>query len=461
MKPKLYYGLFFDILGQKDFFSRLKTGREFSDGVAFLNAAIKDFIYEMVEDQIWPLQFLEKLPKGFREEKFDRLSILPMRKLKYLARHLDVGVIQFSDSTLCCVEAENPWSGCVLNAWANCLLTWMMGLRAIGLNLRGAISIGEAYPVRMGQYVGPLIDELGHLEKTAFSSRIVISKNLVEWQKQNAERMRKGLRGDAGLTDLFMTFVGCDFDLTCILDELSVFKPHLHTNKEHIRQLKIDYERALRSNERSLAGARGRTAWQIEALCDSLASRGECLGLKRIARLPPIKLPRRPRPRVCNYLLLYLCYKPGVCNDRGMEHLVKRLSVIVSKLREIQLSRRREIRMGVSHVSNYVMFYVEDNGVAARREFSASLLSVASNILSDMPRNALVYGSIVRGKGWEVTTNCLMGPLIGDAHRIAEKDVVYPRIIVDDPVVRIVHRKLDELPIPLAQDLDKKYASSA
>lgn len=222
VKSKQYYGIFFDVLGQKDFMSGLRSKRDWERGAARMNSLLLPLLNALrqVEDQV--RQWAKVFPPEFAACGEDRLTLLSACERIKAAERLDLGIKQFSDSTLLCVDAANPWSGFVLSCWLHALASYMLNLRARGLYLRGAVSVGEAYPVRFGKYIGPLIDELESLEKEAFSSRIIFSSNYLAKHKANHEDGKKGLPYDTWLAEIGVCMVEPDIDGVLILNDIKI-----------------------------------------------------------------------------------------------------------------------------------------------------------------------------------------------------------------------------------------------
>lgn len=112
--------------------------------------------------------------------------------------------------------------------------------------------------------------------------------------------------------------------------------------------------------------------------------------------------------------------------------------------------------LGVEHIASYVMIYVRDTGQESRERFLNAIATYCFSIICDMPEACFVYGALTYGRGWKFEPNSLMGPVIGEAHRLVKSCVEYPRIVVAESVVEMVRRS--ELPLCLIEDTDRRYA---
>lgn len=109
------------------------------------------------------------------------------------------------------------------------------------------------------------------------------------------------------------------------------------------------------------------------------------------------------------------------------------------------LERMKQVHMGIQQYSDSTLFYAgaKDGDGMGFGLFVSYCLYFAMYYLQLIAQGIPLRGSIVMGKGWELSTNCLYGPVMEDAYFLESTIASFPRIVVDQKVIQCV-RELDK-----------------
>lgn len=101
----------------------------------------------------------------------------------------------------------------------------------------------------------------------------------------------------------------------------------------------------------------------------------------------------------------------------------------------------KELSLGIQQFSDTTIFYVNADSSVGLGVFVSWCLALSVNYLSLLPKGILIRGGIAIGKGWEISPNCLYGPVLEDAYYLEGKIADFPRIVTTHEVFR----KLNEV----------------
>ena len=106
------------------------------------------------------------------------------------------------------------------------------------------------------------------------------------------------------------------------------------------------------------------------------------------------------------------------------------------------------LSLGIQQFSDTTIFYVNADSRVGLGVFVSWCLALSVNYLALVSRGILIRGGIAIGKGWEISPNCLYGPVLEDAYYLEGKIADFPRIVTTYDV----YRKLSE-----ADQFDAQY----
>ena len=505
-ESRKYLACYIDVLGQKAAYQPLR--RKSPD---IISAEEWDEVMRVAGETRWLLHQFTNICQEIRAQAksfYGRLSniehsifstITVEDFLKEEPKLEDWGVCSFSDWILMYVASDHLWAGLIFTTWLSRLAEHMVKLHARKISVRGAISIGEAFPVRGGSIVGKLMDALQIYEgSVAFYSRIVVSP---EFRDLIYSKIRKREDGDF-VDPIFWDYrdlLDSDYDGFLRLDYLSEHMlkvvsldgSGIEYVKNCVEAFKIisdsagDYEQAVAESRFDVS--KTDIAWKYRYLQVYYAARIDSLlkasqlqhaesgvvGSSSVVMPPPINKPEE----------YYVCYLRvdkmsslpsesaiskvsakdviGKCpcdamsatvlsrfigqfNRNRSEWLLKPQTIysysFVDKHEwpdeEAFCKKASELTIGVEQIGNYLLFYVRNQNTLAHLCFLACIQLVSVYLLDAMCSNHTIAAACVKGIGWEVEQDHLMGTCIEDAHKLLVKHSFYPRFMISPPLAK-------------------------
>ena len=405
----------------------------------------------------------------------------------------DWGVCPFSDGILRYVTSDHLWSGLIFTTWMSRLAEQMVKLHARKISVRGVVSIGEAFPVRGGSIVGKLVENLLiYEEKVAFYSRIVVAPEFRDFIYGVIEKREDGDLADPVFWD-YRDLLDTDYDGFLRLDYLSEHMLKLQSldgiDTEYIgnctKAFNVisgtagDFEQAVAQSR--LDVSKSDVAWKYRYLQMYYTARIESLrksshlrhadfdatGSLEIIIPPPINKPEE----------YYVCYlkvdkmaslpTESVIPDVSAEDVIGidscdgMSAMVLSRfIRQFNLNRKEwlqnpqkiysyslvnknewsnkdrfcskasELTIGVEQAGNYLLFYVRNQNALAHLCFITCVQLASVHMLDAMCSNHIIRAACVKGIGWEVEQDHLMGICIEDAHKLLSKHSFYPRFMI-------------------------------
>lgn len=404
------------------------------------------------------------------------------------------GVCPFSDGVLMYVSCEHLWSGLIFTTWLSRLAEQMVRLHARKISVRGVISVGEAIPVRGGSIVGKLVDELLRYEgDVAFYSRIVVSPKFREFIEGVIKQREDGNLIDPIFWD-YKYLLDADFDGVLRLDYLSEYMIKILAvegkDAQYVKDCIAAYESIstfANGFEKAVANSRldvskSDIAWKYRYLQAYYDDRMKRLQVREklkeqepktevdLCTIPPVAPVNKPEEYYVCYLKVdRLCPLPpdadipnasarsviGIDSSDGMT-----ATVLSRFIGQFNINRREwlqnpqklyayslvdkiewpnegdfclkasELAIGVEQAGNYLLFYVRNQNALAQLCFMACIQLASVYMLDAMCSNHIIRVSCVKGIGWELEQDHLMGTCIEDAHRLLSRHSFYPRFMI-------------------------------
>lgn len=438
-----YIVCFYDVLGQRD----------------WMNSAFDKSGQFVAEKQIE----LNKIVASTRQARAifrERIEEFAKAKEFAIQEGVDYGVQQFSDSTVIYVSLKHEWCLHIFHLLLLDVAFHSLEWHAFGLYLRGAITKGLAWHVDGGQLCGAALDEAEHMERTsAFSPRVIFSNGFVQWMERSlAEQDTPALIRD-GLMCV-KSMMQWEPDGECSLNILQEVMLRRLREEGNLPQFNRLYYTARKNILEALKRLSNQTAWKHLFLDDSYNIHEQLIKDYFIEKEQVEQKfgDNVPNVTVGDYYVGYFRFVPltALPNDKkllesGLCYLgysspngytLALLKTILEMLKawkdKCLLSLLPNGAFGVQQISNYVMFYVRDDGINALIAFLKGF-----QLLQEMPLRALTYehmtqGAVVRGKGWVMDVDCLLGPVVGDADALAVKKSAYPRVVISKYVANVI-----------------------
>ena len=238
---KRYYVCYLDVLGFRDrLFKGIETlgsdSKVFSPQRTEIQKEIDD-VSSRINELFNSLEFLFQ---SFKERAeaiydgsadlltrmgYDRKQLLPPREeFICLAKRIDFGIQQFSDSTLLYVPIEDGLENIVdevVASWMGELSRWILVGMKDGFMFRGAITMGWGWEIRKNSLTGPVVHDAYKLEsEVAKYPRIVFSRAVADRFSYRTEYARShGV--DMSKIPTYLRMVYQDVDGVYMLDYLS------------------------------------------------------------------------------------------------------------------------------------------------------------------------------------------------------------------------------------------------
>lgn len=406
----------------------------------------------------------------------------------------DWGVCPFSDGILMYVGSDQLWAGLIFTTWLSRLAEQMVRLHARKISVRGVISVGDAFPVRGGSIVGELVDDLLEYEgSVAFYSRIVATPKFIKFIESVVKQREDGNLIDPIFWD-YKDLLDADFDGVLRLDYLSEYMIKILAiegkDKQYVKDCISAYKSISASAdgfEKGVAGSRldvskAGIAWKYRYLQVYYNDRVKRLLIheKNKAQghetevdsgtIPPVSPINKPEEYYVCYLKVdRLCPLPpdadipnasarsviGIDSSDGMT-----ATVLSRFIGQFNINRREwlqnsqklytyswidktewpkegdfclkasELAIGVEQAGNYLLFYVRNQNALAKLCFLVCIQLASVYMLEAMCSNHIIRVSCVKGIGWELEQDHLMGTCMEDAHRLLVRHSFYPRFMI-------------------------------
>lgn len=405
----------------------------------------------------------------------------------------DWGVCPFSDGILMYVASDHLWAGLIFTTWLSRLAEHMVKLHARKISVRGVVSVGEAFPVRGGSIVGALVDDLQIYEgSVAFYSRIVVSPEFRDFIYSIIREREAGGLVDPVFWD-YRDLLDSDYDGFLRLDYLSEHMMKvlsldgrdIEYVKNCIEAYKIvagfagDYEQAVAKSRFDVS--KTDIAWKYRYLQAYYATRIDTMLKASQLRhaetddvdsssviMPP------PENKPEEYYVCYLRVDKmsplptesaisnasakdviGICpcdatsgtvlsrfigqfNINRREWLLDPQTIYSYSLVDkcdwpdmnVFCKKASELTIGVEQIGNYLLFYVRNQNALAHLCFLACIQLASVYMLDAMCSDHVITAACVKGIGWEVEQDHLMGTCIEDAHELLSKHSFYPRFMI-------------------------------
>ena len=222
---KDYAVCYFDLLGQRD--GLLRRVREATnladvqDEIERASEAIRNFNNAIYGGKTEIEQHSDKLLHMMGRSEDEIKKLLPELE------SLNLGIQQFSDTTVFYVSAENRLGLGIFVSWCLVLSVSYLNMISKGILIRGGISIGKGWEISPNCLYGPVMEDVYRLEgRVADFPRIVMSSETYQRFKDMDELDAKDLR-QAGTPEVpywlkSSELFSKDFDGIYVLDYLSI-----------------------------------------------------------------------------------------------------------------------------------------------------------------------------------------------------------------------------------------------
>ena len=523
-----YIACFFDMLGQSAAYLKLKdinTPKEAIDAVvskATETMAVAEHLRGIVADiESNPIAIVGQLKRN-AGTIFESISVDTFVAGK--PRDDEWGVVAFSDGVLFYIKEGNLWAGLLFITWLTRLAELMVRLHSDLISVRGAVTVGEAWPVKGGSLCGPLIDQLDRMEKdSAFYSRIIASHQFEEYISDLVELSDKSEKVD-NLFFLVRDLFDADIDGILMLDILSV---HM-LNRLKAEGRALDYlKRSKRAATTISDEANGLSenislskvavdtstiSWKYHFLDAYYGSRSEIIdnafeqsskGTNNVIdvneggiykevgeylvcyfRIEKMRHFPDKYHQEYNYDRIFDTVDSGEDTAILLQSLIAQLhlsidswkkdpkrlfrtSIVDHNIWPDQSGFEREtdvLSVGVEQIGNYLLFYVRNDCPLALLFFVSCVQMVSVMTLDALIRDHVVMVACTLGNGWEIAPNQLMGPCIGEAHKLTNVYAFYPRIVMSPALQDIIARSRTCITFfgsnemyPIVQDVDGVY----
>lgn len=96
----------------------------------------------------------------------------------------------------------------------------------------------------------------------------------------------------------------------------------------------------------------------------------------------------------------------------------------------------KKLSLGIQQFSDTTVFYVNADSRVGLGVFNSLCRALSLDYLNLLAAGILIRGGIAIGKGWEMSPNCLYGPVLEDVYHLEGKIADYPRIVTTHGVYR-------------------------
>lgn len=370
-----------------------------------------------------------------------------------LSEGVDYGILQFSDSTVIFVRKEIERAP---ELFYNILLDVSLHAlewQSVGFGVRGGITIGLVWPVVGGTICGPALDEVVDLEgRTAYWQRIVFSDRFVQWigkemVDEQVVQVRKG--GLLSLNSIIHWGIDTEGFLN-IFSEPVMQRMKVAGEEEKYKHI---FEKAQGFVSRTLWECKKPYVWKYFFADDAYDWDRRKVDFHGSSDKADYKQQDYilSNVEVGQYLVYYIKLLPlsviprdktimesGFCNAgyaAASPVTVKLLQyslVQMSVWKRDWKNRLPETSIGIQQVGNYIMIYVKDDVPESYLAFISAVRALDNLHLWALQSQHFSEASIVLGNGWEVSENCLCGPIVGEADSLATKNVPYPRVAISE-----------------------------
>lgn len=109
------------------------------------------------------------------------------------------------------------------------------------------------------------------------------------------------------------------------------------------------------------------------------------------------------------------------------------------------IERMNQVHLGIQQYSDSTLIYVgaEDGDGMGFGMFIVFCLTVTAHFLRTISEGMLVRGAVTMNKAWEISPNCLYGPVVEDVYLMESSLANYPRIVISPNIVSRI-QKIDK-----------------
>ena len=464
-KPQKYFVCYVDVLGQRDVMQRFAaaTGAEAERIRREINAVARELrnFYAGLDEYVRTLRHDPNLQPFFQKNGNYLARSLSKAEFSQALDELEAGVLQFSDSTVFYVSAEQKLGAILFSLGLVRIMREFLRMQSEGVYLRGAIGYGDAWYVKGGQLCGEVLDDVARTEGSyPFYSRIVCTRRYVEFLNAKCE------------DDASPTF---DDAYRFLRDAIGLTPDGVWSVLNHVTKIGMDAD----SGKGSFDELMGRVIARVRAdamQCRESATRemasGNVSAALKYARInwkyqwlnmwytygkPDDQSVPEPSPRptadnwfdVSDYYVAYLHFReyPTLPKQKGdFEGWVgqsarwattwKTVDLLAHLLKMLAPAKGASEHFGVQQLHTHVIVYVKKSDGESGSCFVRTMQQFAMVIPVLIQQGVLFRGSLTAGKGWELGRNCLQGPVIADAYDLAIKGAYYSRFMVSNTLIR-------------------------
>lgn len=469
LKPKKYFVLFLDFLGQKDAFKAVSEddlGKEVDGNLAIVSDAVRraiggaKLLHEAIKCNSDSL-FVQLKSRGINP-----FSQAPAKWFQFEMSRSNFGVQQFSDGTMIYFELNDDLVPVVMPTWMFALCRLFLRCVYEGALPRGGMTIGEGIETEEGCLYGPVVDRVEYIERVvAQYPRIVISDDLADYMVRHSVEE---------IVPNPTSMVEVDSDGSYILNYLSreFLECPIHGSKKDDCWRYVRYFHWVVRNELAKFRDSGDgklflryRMWDAYSFNHEdelreigILRKGDAESCERtVAR-------RTGHYRIGKFLILYLKVQPEpfsrlgygtdpddalrlreICDE--IRNLHERLKNNFPEMMQEQYSGKlpkediektilelHGAKCGVTQMSNYLMFYAQNVGSSAGYFLDVWLLQMKIILRAYAAQGIFVRGGIDYGIGWELDPNVLYGPVIGAVSKIETDVAIYPRIVISESI---------------------------
>ena len=116
------------------------------------------------------------------------------------------------------------------------------------------------------------------------------------------------------------------------------------------------------------------------------------------------------------------------------------------------LEEMRDVKVHVQYLGDMLLVYAPEKRDIVRSMYSLTVLRTCELIRKIASRGTFVRGALMRGLGWELSTEgghrTLYGPVMSDAYRLMTDIAWKPRIVIDEEIFEVVSSRASYGPGP-------------
>lgn len=443
-----YLVCYFDVLGQKSFMRDVWNSHSRISEAKRKRIGEHLWIFDFIKDQLRRALFvdrrqMESVLMITRGVPYLPTNVLTEDEIVESVATLDCGVEQFSDSFVVYVDAQHPVSALVFSYALYALGMMMPQLHALEVYLRGAITEGSARHVRGGRLMGPALDEAESLElHVANYSRLVFSNYLLKKINAHVGKVLWGWTGDIGYYCLHR-YVAVDEDgvgrLAYQTDDFLVDCQHIYIMDCAVETVMAAYRKLYSDVKGGGALESSRLVTKMMRLVNDYSRIGTRVQALRKNNYTPepyyIDDENIRNVSVGEYYVVYVKLEPmpvvvakkGSCcvtireRASGLETarlMEKALETVQSVVRK-DPKENKVAQTGIQQIGNYLLVFVR-----RRKKSSGTLIvnimnAIASRIPEILASGHGFYVGADCSRGWSSGANCLLGPIVGDVHKLA------------------------------------------